>query len=202
MDDTIIATKRLVVRYQRKSDIKFLVDLWMDEELTKYVGGPREKQFLIDEFRKTAEAPRAEEYDLWPVELKHSRELVGHAGFIPKEIGGKEYIELNYYIERKHWGKGYGKEVAAALIAYAFGEKKLDKLIAIIHPENEASKALAKAVGMKYWRNEERPSGVKSIYLIKAARQDDRSSRIDEKSIGEHFGKVDLDIDLDAMRKR
>ena len=172
MDDTIIATKRLVVRYQRKSDIKFLVDLWMDEEMTKYVGGPREKQFLIDEFRKTAEAPRAEEWDLWTVELKHSHELVGHAGFIPKEIKGKEYIELNYYIARPAQGKGYATEVAKGLVEYAFGVKKLDRIIAIVHPENEASKAIAKAAGLKYWCNEERPSGVKSIYIIKTGRQD------------------------------
>ena len=51
MDDLILKTSHLILRYQRKSDIKFLVDLWMDEDNTKYVGGPREKQFLIDEFR-------------------------------------------------------------------------------------------------------------------------------------------------------
>ena len=172
MDDTIIATKRLVARYQRKSDIKFLVDLWMDEEMTKYVGGPREKQFLIDEFRRIAENPREDEFDLWPVELKHSRELVGHAGFIPKEIKGKEYLELNYYIARPAQGKGYATEIAKGLLEYAFGVKQLDRIIAIIHPENEASKAVAKAVGMKYWCNEERPSGVKSVYLIRTGRQD------------------------------
>lgn len=167
MEDMILSTKRLLLRYQRKSDVKFLVDLWMDEEVTKYVGGPREKQFLIDEFRKTAEAPRQEEWDLWSVELKHSHDLVGHAGFIPKEIKGKEYIELNYYIARPAQGKGYAKEIAKGLLEYAFGEKKLDRVIAIIHPENEASKAVARAVGMKYWCNEERPSGLKSIYMIK-----------------------------------
>jgi RimJ/RimL family protein N-acetyltransferase len=167
MDDAILTTKRLLLRYQRKSDIKFLVDLWMDEEVTKYVGGPREKQFLIDTFRRTAENPLEDEYDLWAVELKHSHELVGHAGFIPKEIKGKPYIELNYYIARPAQGKGYATEIAKGLLEYAFGVKKLDKVIAIIHPENEASKAVAKAAGLKYWCNEERPSGVKSIYLIK-----------------------------------
>lgn len=167
MDDTILKTTRLLLRYQRKSDIKFLVDLWMDEEMTKHTGGPREKQFLIEEFRKTAEEPRRQEYDLWPIELKHSHDFVGQAGFVPKEIKGKEYIELNYYVIRPMQGKGYATEIAKALLEYAFVEKKLDRVIAIIHPANEASKAVAKAAGLKYWRNEERSGVVKSVYLIK-----------------------------------
>ena len=106
MNDIILKTSRLILRYQEKSDIKFLVDLWMDEEMTKYTGGPRDKLSLIEEFRKIAEDPKREGYDLWPIELKNSHELIGHAGLIPKEIKGKEYIELNYYIDKKKWGKG------------------------------------------------------------------------------------------------
>lgn len=167
MEDTIIKTERLVLRYQRRSDIKFLVELWMDEDMTRYVGGPRDKAFLIEEFRKTGDEPRKEEYDLWVLETKGRHEPIGHAGFIPKEIKGQPYIELNYYIDKTAWNKGYGKEIARALLDYAFSTKGLDKVIAIIDPENEASKAVAKAVGMRYWINEERSGKVKSIYLIK-----------------------------------
>ncbi|MDX9827421.1 MAG: GNAT family protein [Spirochaetia bacterium] len=167
MDDTIIKTQRLVLRYQRKSDIKFLVDFWMDEEHTKFTGGPRDKMFLIDEFREVAENPRGLEYDLWPLELKNSHELVGQAGFIPKTIKDNEYVELNYYIDKSKWGKGFAKEIAKALIEYGFTVKKLDKIIAIIDPENEASKAVAKASGMKYWINETRSGKIKSVYCIK-----------------------------------
>ena len=167
MEDIILKTDRLILRYQEKSDIKYLVDLWMAQDITKYCGGPRDKAYLIDEFRGSAEDPRKLEYDLWPVELKSTRTLIGHAGFIPKQIKGKEYIELNYYIEKSKWRKGYGKEIANALLNYAFNEKKLDKVIAIIDPQNGASKALAKVIGMKYWINDERSEIVKSIYIAK-----------------------------------
>jgi RimJ/RimL family protein N-acetyltransferase len=135
--------------------------------MTKYTGGPREKSLLLEEFRTIAKDPQKLEYDLWTVELKGNHELIGQAGFIPKEIKGKEFIELNYYIDKTKQGKGYGKEIAAQLIAYAFKNKKLDKLISIIDPENEASKCLAKSIGMRYWANDERSGKVKSIYLIK-----------------------------------
>lgn len=167
MEDTIIKTERLILRYQRKSDIGYLVNLWMDEEVTKYTGGPREKSFLINEFRNIAEDPKKLEYDLWTIELKGNHELIGQAGFIPKVIKGKEYIELNYYIDKSKQGKGYGKEITKHLVKYAFETKKLNKLISIIDPENEASKALAKAIGMKYWINDERSGKIKSVYIIR-----------------------------------
>jgi RimJ/RimL family protein N-acetyltransferase len=167
MEDMILKTERLILRYQRKSDIKFLVDLWMDEDMTKYTGGPKEKTFLIDEFRKIAEDPKKLEYDLWIIELKNNHEVIGQAGLIPKGIKGKEYIELNYYIEKSKWNKGYGKEIAKELVKYAFSQKKLDKVISIIDLENEASKILAKSIGMKYWMNEERSGKIKSVYSIK-----------------------------------
>jgi RimJ/RimL family protein N-acetyltransferase len=167
MDDMILKTERLILRYQRKSDINFLVELWMDEDMTKYTGGPRGKAFLIDEFRKTSVDPKKLEYDLWIIELKNTHEVIGQAGFIPKEMKGKEYIELNYYIEKSKWKKGYGKEIAKELINYAFIEKKLDRVISIIDLENEASKKLAKSIGMKYWMNEDRSGKIKSIYSIK-----------------------------------
>ena len=169
MDDTILKTQRLVLRYQRKSDIKFLVYLWMDEEMTKYTGGPREKAVLIEEFRSIAENPTRLEYDLWSIELKSNHELIGQAGFIPKEIKGKEYIELNYYIDKPKWGKGYGTEIAKGLLDYAFKVKKVTNVISIIDPDNESSKAVAKTIGMKYWINEERSNRVKSIYMVKSS---------------------------------
>ena len=167
MDDEILKTHRLVLRHQRKSDIKFLVHLWMDEDMTKFTGGPRNKMNLIEEFRKIAEDPMKEEFDLWSIEMKNSHELIGQAGFIPKVIKGKEYIELNYYIDKIKWGKGYAKEISKALLDHAFNEKMLDRIIAIVDPENEASKAVAKSIGLKYWMNEERSGNIKSIYMIR-----------------------------------
>jgi [ribosomal protein S5]-alanine N-acetyltransferase len=167
MDDTILKTNRLILRFQRKSDIRFLVYLWMDEEITKYTGGPREKLFLIEEFRKIAKEPSKMEYDLWPIELKNTHEVIGHAGFLSKKVKDKDYIELNFYIDKVKWGNGYGSEIAKALIEYGFSNKNLDQIIAIIDPENEHSKAIAKEIGMKYWINDERTEKVKSIYIMK-----------------------------------
>jgi len=166
MDDVILKTERLLLRYQRKTDVSFLVDLWTDEDMTKYTGGPRNKNEMIEEFERIASEPQKEEYDLWPIELKKSHELIGYAGLTPKEIKGTDYIELNYFIAKNYWRNGYAKEIAMALIKYGFEGKGLIKLIAIINPENEPSKIVAEKVGMKYWINEVRSGKEKSIYII------------------------------------
>lgn len=167
MEDTILMTKRLLLRLQRKSDVAFLVDLWTDEEMTKYVGGPRDKAEMIEVFEHIASDPKEDEYDLWPVELKESHELIGYAGLIPKEIKGSDYLELNYYIDKKHWGNGYAQEIATGLIKYGSEEKGLKQLVAIIDPENEPSKKVANKVGMEFWMDEERFGKKKSIYILK-----------------------------------
>lgn len=165
-DDTILTTKRLRLRYQRESDIPFLIELWTDEEMTRYTGGPRERAFLLSEFGKAARDPRAEEYDLWVLESLETGELAGQAGFIPKSVDGEELIELNYFIRREDWGKGYATEISRALISHAFEAKKLDRLIALVDEGNEASKRVAQGAGMRYWKTVARESGRKRVYKV------------------------------------
>lgn len=168
MDDTILETSRLRLRYFRKDDIPFAVALWMDPEMTKHTGGPRDREFLEREFARTAEDPRLEEYDLWTVTLSGTGEPVGQAGFIPKEIEGESFIELSYFIDREYQGKGYATEISRALIARAFGIGRLSSLIAIIGPENGPSIAVAEAVGMRFWKEETRNGSRKLVYRIDA----------------------------------
>jgi len=164
--DSILATTHLRLRYQRKEDTSFLLDLWTDPEMTKYTGGPRGKDLLLNEFRKVAHNPREEEYDLWILVNKESNELVGQAGFIPKTIEQEVFIELNYYIRKAEWGKGYGTEIADKLKEYAFKVKGQESIIAIIGKGNEASKRVAEKIGMRYWKTVERESGEKLIYRV------------------------------------
>lgn len=166
LSNTILSTRRLRLRYQKKIDINFLVKLWTDKEMTKYTGGPRKRAFLIEEFNKTMIEPMQEEYDLWIIEDKETKKQVGHAGFIPKELRGKEYIELNYYIDKEYWGKGYAKEIAKGLIEYGMNTKGINEIIAIINPQNISSEKVALSIGMKLWITEERYGEMKLIYKI------------------------------------
>ena len=166
MDDIILETKRLQLRYQRDEDFDFIIKLWTDEKITRYVGGPRNENILIKSIKNVALDPRKEKYDLWYVVIKNSNELIGMAGLLPKEINNEQFYEINYYIEEKQWNKGFATEIANELIQYFLEKKGIQIFIAIIDKENIASTKVARKIGMKHWKTEMRNSGEKEIYKV------------------------------------
>jgi ribosomal-protein-alanine N-acetyltransferase len=168
---TILETNRLLLRRLQPSDIPSLIDLWCDSDVTQYMGGPRDREKLQTIFEEDLKDPFAEEFDLWPVVEKQTQEVIGHCGLLDKEIEGKEEIEVNYIFKSSAWGKGYASEIGSALIEYAFKEKKLTRLIALIEPENAPSERVAAKIGMRFEKEVLRPGGAKrKVYVTEAKR--------------------------------
>lgn len=165
----ILETERLILRLQRPADIDALVDLWSDPAVTHYMGGPRERDWLRTEFEEDGRNPAAEQYDLWPVIEKGSGQLVGNCGLLEKEVAGKAEIELVYVFAACAWGNGYATEIGMALIRHAFETLGLERLIALIEPENAASERVAQKVGMRFDREVRRPGGaIRKVYVIES----------------------------------
>ena len=169
---TILETERLILRLQQVADIDALIDLWSDPEVTRFMGGPRERDWLQTVLEETAQAPDAERYDLWPLIEKISGKVIGDCGLLEKEVEGKAEIELNYIFAVSAWGKGYATEIGTALIQHAFEELRIERLIALIEPENAASERVARKVGMHFDREVERPGGARrKMYVIESREQ-------------------------------
>jgi len=163
----ILETKRLILRYQQASDVVFLVDLWADPQVTRYMGGPRDRDWLQSEFEETAQDPYAERYDLWPVIEKETGQVVGNCGLLDKEVEGRTEIELIYVLASSAWGKGYATEMGQALKRYAFEELGIGRLIALIEPENTSSERVAVKIGMRVEKEVIRPGGeVRKVYAV------------------------------------
>lgn len=45
-------------------------------------------------------------------------------------------IEISYLLSRQHWGRGYATEAGAAVVQRAFEVLGLDRLFALIQPDN------------------------------------------------------------------
>jgi [ribosomal protein S5]-alanine N-acetyltransferase len=165
----ILETNRLILRRIQPSDVMPLVDLWSDPEVTRFLGGPRDKAWLKSEFSNSAQDPFAERYDLWPVIEKETGRVIGHCGLLDKEVEGKTEIELNYIISPPMWGKGIGTEMADAIKRFAFMELGLIRLIALIEPNNEASGRVAIKIGMHFEKEISRPGGfLRKEYIVEA----------------------------------
>ena len=164
---TILETERLILRYQKVSDVEFLVDLWADPKVTHYMGGPRDQDKLRSGFEETAQNPYADRYDLWPLIDKEAGKAVGHCGLLDKEVDGRSEIELIYVLASIAWGRGYATEIGKALKQYAFNEMNIRRLIALIEPRNAASERVAIKIGMRLEKDVIRPGGaVRKMYVI------------------------------------
>lgn len=163
----ILETERLWLRRQRVEDVAFLTDLWSDAAVTRYMGGPRERSWLHSVFTETAAHPFADAYDLWPLMEKMSGLPVGHCGLLDKEVEGKAEIELTYVLAQPSWGKGYAVEIGRGLMQYAFSALKLQRLIALIEPDNPASARTAEKIGFHFEKDVLRPgNALRHVYAI------------------------------------
>jgi RimJ/RimL family protein N-acetyltransferase len=88
-------------------------------------------------------------FDVWAVRL--DERLVGHAEI--KRTDEVEGHEIIYALVPDVWGKGLGRELAEAIIAYGFDTLGLDEVHATVAAANEASLVLLDRLGFKHVRD-------------------------------------------------
>ncbi|MCY7738454.1 GNAT family N-acetyltransferase [Bacillus safensis] len=86
----------------------------------------------------------------WGISLKDNPAIIGSCGFLNLE---KQHCrtEIGYELHHDHWRKGIMSEAIAAVLRYGFQEMNLNRIEAIIDPENTSS---IKLVEMLYFVKE------------------------------------------------
>lgn len=162
----IAETERLTIRPLTEPDIPVLASIWADDQVTRFMGGPRVFGEVCASFRRDLSAPPLQ-FDLWPVVERSSRVVVGHCGLLPKKVDGHEEVELVYVFAAAFWRRGYATEAAAAIRDYAFRRLGVARLVSLIDPAHAASARVALKLGMKPERDTVRPSGkTMRVYAI------------------------------------
>ncbi len=85
---------------------------------------------------------------------------IGDSGLLKLEEHG--WIDLGFRLAPSYWGKGLATEAASAWVSAAFDDFHIDRLTALVHPENVASIRVLEKLSFRY----ERPDtilGMKSI---------------------------------------
>jgi len=155
----ILETERLIVRLLKVADVSALSKLWTDPDVTRFMGGPRDHEWLYAELTKDAEDKSPPKINLWPVIEKATNQIIGHCGLVDKEVDGQVEFDLTYVLVKTAWGKGYATEVAIAIADYAFKQLGLKRIIALIDPTNTASLHVAIKVGMHHEKDVVRTGG-------------------------------------------
>ena len=80
------------------------------------------------------------------VELKETGEIIGTAGAQPLELTGDWH--LGWWVDTNWQGKGLGSELAIAAVNYALNIAGRSRAVAVIAPDNIASRRVAEKAGM------------------------------------------------------
>ena len=147
-----IESARLIFRQYNDDDFEFLFSLLSDPEMVKYIGlGKTRDKEGTKKFLEWIYSTYKISSDMGLMVLvnKDDNIQIGHAGLIPQTVDGSDELEIGYWISRKHWQKGYATEAAITLRDYGRSQLGKDRFIALIQPDNLASKKVANKLGMR-----------------------------------------------------
>lgn len=71
-------------------------------------------------------------------------------GFIRLAHSGVRAAKIGYAVAADHWGRGYATDAVGTVIRFAWDVLDLHRITAAIGPQNAASIAVVKRVGMEY----------------------------------------------------
>jgi len=90
-------------------------------------------------------------------------------GFIQATIKEPETAHIAYALHPSHWRKGYAREAISALLDLAFARYRVARAVAEMDTRNDASIALARALGFRHVGTSDTPSGQEHAYELAPA---------------------------------
>ncbi len=92
-------------------------------------------------------------YGLFAVKRRSDERVIGECGLqpIPDQ---PEVIEIGWLLAKAYWHQGYAREMVTAVTQFAFKDKGLARIVALIDRENAASIGIANFLHMRFERIE------------------------------------------------
>jgi [ribosomal protein S5]-alanine N-acetyltransferase len=149
--EIIIETERLILRKFTVDDAPFMLKLLNTPSWLRFIGDrnvhslEEAEQFLLNRYMKGYETHG---FGFYIVIEKATQNPIGMCGLVKRDT--LEDVDIGFAFMPDFVGKGYGFEAASATLKYAKNVLKLEKVIAIVDPENMVSIALIKKIGMTF----------------------------------------------------
>jgi RimJ/RimL family protein N-acetyltransferase len=169
---TTLTTARLTLRGPLKTDADALVQALNNLNVSRWTGripypyGPTDAKAFFVHARDCAQ-------DELVLLILREGELIGGIGV--------EKGELGYWLAQPHWGKGYGREAARAVVDHAFVEGGRQMITACYFSGNQASRRILEGLGfaetgrgMCFSRARQSEVAIVKLALTRAGWQDAR----------------------------
>jgi RimJ/RimL family protein N-acetyltransferase len=150
----VLETERLLLRRLTAADAAFILELLNEPAFLENIGD-RGARALADARRYIARGPVASYrkfgFGLYLVALKDSGTSIGICGLLKRE--SLDDVDIGFAFLRKYWSQGYARESAAAVMNYGWTTLRLQRIVAITKPTNQASIALLEKLGLRFEKN-------------------------------------------------
>ncbi|WP_010651541.1 GNAT family N-acetyltransferase [Oceanobacillus massiliensis] len=160
----MLRTSRCVLTEITQSDYEDVKELYLDNEVRRFLGGTREEgaiQGIMDEMLGSDK-----NIWYWIIREVHTREFIGLVSLDPHHIGNN--MEVSYQFLPKWWGNGFATEAVSEIINFAFGRLDLPRVVAETQAVNVSSRKLLERLGMKLIDTYERFGAEQSLYSIES----------------------------------
>lgn len=153
MDDVVpvriprLVTERLVLRAPRRDDFDAYAASAADAEFATFLGGPVDGRLAWRLFCAQIGGWMLGAGGWLAITVPGEDRMLGIVGAFRRE-SAPEVVEIGWSVFRSHWRKGYAAEAAQAMVDLAFDAWDEPRVIAYIDAKNEASKGVARRLGM------------------------------------------------------
>ena len=146
----MIETPRLTLRPFKRDDLDALAALNADPDVMRYIGDGKPQSRAQTEMRINAILDHWEQhgFGLCAVVDRATRAFIGFCGL--QYLDNTSEIEVGYRLAKRFWGMGLATEAAGATLRYGFEELGLDRIVAVVHPENVTSQWVVQKIGLRY----------------------------------------------------
>lgn len=144
-------TKRLLLRKFTFDDIPWMFAYASDPHATKYLTW-NTHQRIRDSEEYIGYITQRYNWDQagdWGIELKEAGHVIGSCGFNIVDNHNK-CGQIGYVLKREYWGQGIISEAINRVLDFTFQEIRLERVEALIVPENKASERVLQKAGMHY----------------------------------------------------
>lgn len=143
----MIETPQLVLRPLRQDDLQGIHDAVLSDPSVTWDGRAR----TVEETQRALDA-KIKHFDTYGFGMmavidQTDEALIGNAGLQHLEDGPE--VELGYYLGRDAWGRGFATELACAVVDHAFSHLRPTRVVAVVRPENAASKRVLAKAGLQ-----------------------------------------------------
>ncbi|GCD10381.1 GNAT family N-acetyltransferase [Clostridium tagluense] len=139
-----IITNRLIIKSTREEDGPLCLNIWLDDEMGKYLSDPPRDKADEDEMNFAKDIENQKGWYPFIAVLKESGEFIGTCSVVPSD--DNKHLGLGYCVHKKYWRQGYATEMIKGLINFGYrnGGRKITAEVA---QENEGSNAVLKKLG-------------------------------------------------------